>query len=166
MKTFLNLRNIFVAMTLSLSVCLHSSSTIAKTTTTTAVATTTTTTVTTTNTPNNCTNCPKKQHPHSFKHKMKTKVPLREVNSEYAYNKFQKRKNPYKDISLYVGIASGFKSSMDTSGVWETLPNGDRVWRMQLHSDSDWLKGIGVQTTELILPEGCTLFFIAPTRNS
>ncbi|HNI44463.1 MAG TPA: hypothetical protein PK230_07195, partial [Chitinophagales bacterium] len=120
MTQFLNLRNIFVAMILLLSVCLHSSNTIAKTTTTTTVAITA-------DTPNNCTNCAKKQQPHSFKHKMKTKVPLREVNSEYAYNKFQKRKNPYKDISLYVGIASGFKSSMDTSGVWETLPNGDRV---------------------------------------
>ncbi|MBL7784951.1 MAG: hypothetical protein JNM36_03540 [Chitinophagales bacterium] len=157
MKDFSHLRNIFVAMTLSLSVCLNSSSTIAKTTTTTAAAITA-------DTPNNCTNCPKKQHPYSFKHKMKTKVPLREVNSEYAYNKFLKRKNPYLDFSFYVGIASEFKSNMDTSGVWETLPNGDRVWRMQLHSDSDWLKGIGVQTTELILPEGCTLFFYSPDK--
>jgi uncharacterized protein (DUF2249 family) len=157
MKDFSHLRNIFVAMFLSLSVCLNSSSTIAKTTTTTAVAITA-------DTPNNCTNCPKKQQPHSFKHKMKTKVPVQVVKSEEAYQDFLKRKVKNLDFSYYVGISSPFRSSMDTSGVWETLPNGDRVWRMQLHANSDWLKGIGVQTTELILPEGCTLFFYSPDK--
>ena len=144
MKTLLNFRNIFVAIVLSLLMWHNSSAA--------------------TNTPDNCTTCTKKQQPYSFKHKMKTKVPVQTPDSEAAYSKFLKRKNPYLDFSFYVGIASEFKSSMDTNGLWETLPNGDRVWRMQLHANSDWLKGIGVQTTEFVLPEGCSLFFYSPDK--
>jgi hypothetical protein len=155
MKTFLNLRNIFVAMFLSLSVCLNSSSTIAKTTTTTAVAITA-------DTPNNCTNCPKKQQPHSFKHKMKTKVVPTMVDPQEAYEEFMKKKNKQRDISQYLGeYDSKFSCTLDGSGqgIWETLPNGDRVWRINLCSSSNLITAIGVLlSSDLYIPEGCQLF--------
>ena len=148
MKTLLNFRNIFVAIVLSLLVC-HNS---------------TAANTSTTDTPNNCTTCTKKQQPYSFKHKMKTKVPVQEVNLEKAYQDFLKTKNPYWDFSFYLGVSDSFKTNMDTNGLWETLPNGDRVWRMQLHTDHAWVTGIGIKTTDLVLPEGCSLFFYSPDK--
>ncbi|MBL7784950.1 MAG: hypothetical protein JNM36_03535, partial [Chitinophagales bacterium] len=157
MKDFSHLRNIFVAMFLLLSVCLNSSSTIAKTTTTTVT--------TTTNTPNNCTNCAKKQQPHSFKHKMKTKVVPTMVDPQEAYEELtQKDMNKYQDISDYLGKYDNFATNLDEYGIWEIIPNGDRVWRFCISSQNEIITGIGIHSSKMFIPEGGELFFYSPDK--
>ncbi|MBL7784952.1 MAG: hypothetical protein JNM36_03545 [Chitinophagales bacterium] len=157
MKDFSHLRNIFVAMFLLLSVCLYSSSTIAKTTTTTAA-------VITADTPNNCTNCPKKQQPHSFKHKMKTKVVPTMVDPQYAYDKFMKTKNKYAEVSDYLGKFDTKHFSLQNDGIWEELPNGDRVWRLTISSKSNLITSLGISTEKIVIPEGGYLFFYSQDK--
>ena len=38
----------------------------------------------------------------------------------------------HKDIPWRFGIEQNVSLNLNNSGIWETLPNGDRVWRLSL----------------------------------
>ena len=50
--------------------------------------------------------------------------------------------------------------SLEENGSWTILPNGDRVWRVQLYAQQ--AKGLFVYYDDLYLPEGARLFMHSP----
>ena len=106
----------------------------------------------------------KKEVPYSFKHKLKTKVVANVLDPQAAYNEFLKDKNPYMDISFYLGLYTKFKATLDSSGVWENLPNGDRLWRLKLSTQSNLITGIGIHSSDMTLPKGGKLFFYSDDK--
>ena len=107
----------------------------------------------------------KKEVPYSFKHKLKTKVTADVVDPQAAYNKFMKDKNPYLDITCYLGqYDTKYKYTLDGSGTWETLPNGDRLWRLKLTTQSELITGIGVHSSKMNIPQGGKLFFYSDDK--
>ena len=110
----------------------------------------------------------KQELPYSFKHKLKTnnKVVAKVVDPQYAYNKFMKTKNPYKDISFYLGKYTKFITGLDSIGTWETLRNGDRIWRLKLTTQSNLITGIGVHSSKMNIPQGGKLFFYSDDKKT
>lgn len=54
------------------------------------------------------------------------------------------------------GFEHAVHLSLDNSGSWATMPNGDRVWRLMLHCPG--ALSINLQWSEYIIPEGARMF--------
>ncbi len=107
----------------------------------------------------------KKEAPYSFKHKLKTKVVANVLDPQAAYDKLTKEQmNRFQDISQYLGSYGKFKATLDSSGTWETLPNGDRLWRLKLSTQSNLITGIGIHSSDMTLPKGGKLFFYSDDK--
>lgn len=59
------------------------------------------------------------------------------------------------------GVNHATDLSLDNSGVWNTLPNGDRVWRLRLALEG--ALSINFEFNEFIVPEGAMVFAYTPS---
>jgi len=62
----------------------------------------------------------------------------------------------YKDISWRFGIEQFVNLNLNNSGVWQTLLNGDRIWRVEIKSPN--AKTINLNYNSFLLPVGATFF--------
>ncbi|MBL4593640.1 MAG: T9SS type A sorting domain-containing protein, partial [Flavobacteriales bacterium] len=62
----------------------------------------------------------------------------------------------YKDIAWRFGIEQFVNLNLSNSGVWETLSNGDRIWRLEIQSPN--AKTINLNYSSFHLPTGATFF--------
>ena len=62
----------------------------------------------------------------------------------------------YKDIAWRFGKIISVNLNLNNSGVWELLPNGDRVWRLKIKSPS--AKTINLNYSSFQIPIGATFF--------
>ena len=109
----------------------------------------------------------KKEVPYSFKHKLKTKVTADVLDPQTVYEGFMKTVNSHLfEISHYLGSwERNYKRSLSNSGTWETLPNGDRLWRLKITTTGNTVTGIGVHGSDKIhIPEGGKLFFYSDDK--
>ena len=51
---------------------------------------------------------------------------------------------------------------LNNSGLWQRLPNGDRLWRVQIHAPG--AKTINLIYSDFFLPHGASLFLYSPDR--
>ena len=117
---------------------------------------------------NNNNNKPKQELPYSFKHKLKTnnKVVAQIIDPQAAYNKFLKEKNQKMPINFYLGVYDKFSATLDSSGTWENLANGDRVWRLKISTQSNLITGMGIHSSKMQIPQGGKLFFYSDDKKS
>ena len=54
------------------------------------------------------------------------------------------------------GVGQDLNAGIENSGQWDTLPNGDKVWRLRVHSPS--AKSLNFVFQEYKLPEGAELY--------
>ncbi|PJA09026.1 MAG: hypothetical protein COX70_02475 [Flavobacteriales bacterium CG_4_10_14_0_2_um_filter_32_8] len=62
----------------------------------------------------------------------------------------------HKDIAWRFGIEQSVNLNLNNSGLWETLPNGDRIWRLDIKSPNS--KTINLNYSSFYLPIGATFF--------
>lgn len=62
----------------------------------------------------------------------------------------------HKDIAWRFGIEQFVNLNLTNSGVWETLSNGDRIWRLEIKSPN--AKTINLNYSSFQLPVGATFF--------
>ena len=62
----------------------------------------------------------------------------------------------HKDIPWRFGIEQSVSLNLNNSGIWETLPNGDRVWRLEINSPN--ALSINLNFDSFHLPNGATFF--------
>ncbi|MBO4402860.1 MAG: hypothetical protein J5792_04140, partial [Bacteroidales bacterium] len=74
--------------------------------------------------------------PYSFTHQLEGEVPVCRVSHES--NAALLRKEPFENKSgdFVFGQEIAVNYSTLNAGKWEELSNGDRLWRLALHSDS------------------------------
>lgn len=115
--------------------------------------------------PNND-NKPKQELPYSFKHpkQLKAKVIAQLINPQVAYNKLLKDKGEKMDISFYLGAYDNFTATLDSSGTWEKIANGDRIWRLKITTQSGIITGMGIHSSDMHIPEGGKLFFYSDDK--
>ena len=75
---------------------------------------------------------------------------IEDEDSEYA--RFEK--------SYRVGVEIPVAITSASSGQWDNLSNGDRIWRLRIRCNG--AKGIGINYDNLTLPEGADLFVYTP----
>jgi lysyl endopeptidase len=68
------------------------------------------------------------------------------------------------DKSTPIRFAKSFAVNFDplTSGTWTNLPNGDRIWMIGVESEGAF--SIGVQFSDLFLPQGATIYIYNETH--
>ena len=69
------------------------------------------------------------------------------------------REKPYR-----VGVEVPVKISPDSEGQWDNIPGGGRVWRATIRCKD--AQGLGLNYSELRLPEGSDLFVYTPDHSS
>lgn len=62
----------------------------------------------------------------------------------------------YKNIAWRFGIELPVNLTLNNSGIWESLPNGDRVWRLKITVPN--AKSINLNYNHFFLPNGATFF--------
>ncbi|MGB0882171.1 MAG: T9SS type A sorting domain-containing protein [Vicingaceae bacterium] len=62
----------------------------------------------------------------------------------------------HKDIAWRFGIEQNVNLNLNNSGLWTTLNNGDRVWRLEIKSPN--AKSINLNYSNFKLPQGATFF--------
>lgn len=62
----------------------------------------------------------------------------------------------HKDIPWRFGIEQNVSLNLNNSGIWETLPNGDRVWRLEINSPN--ALSINLNFDAFNIPNGATFF--------
>ncbi|MDF1673310.1 MAG: T9SS type A sorting domain-containing protein [Vicingaceae bacterium] len=62
----------------------------------------------------------------------------------------------HKDIPWRFGIERSVSLNLNNSGIWETLPNGDRVWRLEINSPN--ALSINFNFNAFNIPNGATFF--------
>ena len=62
----------------------------------------------------------------------------------------------HKDIAWRFGIEQFVQLNLNNSGLWTTLTNGDRVWRLEIKSPN--AKSINLNYNNFKLPVGATFF--------
>lgn len=62
----------------------------------------------------------------------------------------------HKDIAWRFGIEQQVNLTLNNSGIWEILPNGDKVWRLEIKSPN--ALSINLNYNKFILPIGATFF--------
>lgn len=68
----------------------------------------------------------------------------------------------HKDIPWRFGIEQNVSLNLNNSGIWETLPNGDRVWRLEINSPN--ALSINLNFDSFNLPKGATFFVFNKTQ--
>jgi hypothetical protein len=61
---------------------------------------------------------------------------------------------------LRFGINHATDLGLDNSGVWETLPNGDRVWRLDIHLEG--ALSVNFEFDDYVVPEGAMVYVYTP----
>lgn len=69
-----------------------------------------------------------------------------------------------KDQPYRFGKEFEVNLTLENSGKWETLPNGDRIWRLKINSPN--AKSINLEYSHYKLPEGGKLFLHNPSYSS
>ncbi len=69
-----------------------------------------------------------------------------------------------KDAPWRFGIEHGVDLGVDNSGVWDILPNGDRVWRLNIVSEG--AKTINFVFDQYKLPAGASVYLYSDDRSS
>ncbi len=100
--------------------------------------------------------------PYSFQHKEQLD-PLYEINIlEEVNNQEWLEKttsgDPHKALQFAVPQAVNF--NLNNSGQWEVLPNGDRLWRLQILSEG--AKSLNLTFDQFHLPKDAKLFIYNP----
>ena len=96
--------------------------------------------------------------PYSFNNNLNSFIPLFTVpaiNIE-PYKAEDAITDQYKDIPWRFGIEVPVNLNLINSGLWETLPNGDRIWRLSISSPN--ATSINLNYSGFYLPENATLF--------
>ncbi len=90
--------------------------------------------------------------PYSFTHQLEGEVPVCRVSHES--NAALLRKEPFENKSgdFVFGQEIAVNYSTLNAGKWEELSNGDRLWRLALHSDSAY--SLNLQFDYFYLPRG------------
>lgn len=76
-----------------------------------------------------------------------------DVNSLKAEDEIESQ---YKDIPMRFAYGHDVNYTTDNSGEWFVLPNGDKIWRLRVHSKK--ALSINVTFSKYNLPEGAKLF--------
>lgn len=72
--------------------------------------------------------------------------------------------NDTTNTSLFrFGYAIDVDFGMDNSGTWDTLPNGDKIWRLKIKSDGAY--SINLIYDDFGMPEGSQFFVYSEDRN-
>lgn len=101
------------------------------------------------------------EFPYSFSHPLKQEVPFTTLVSEYRIEAAKKDLKTL-EVGTLAGLSTGgiFKNCFEM-GVWEDLPNGDRIWRMGFELDIAF--GIDFNLT-MKIPEKAYLSFYSVDR--
>lgn len=86
-----------------------------------------------------------------------TEVDLTSLQAEDAINDLR------RDIPWRFGTELSVNLSMNTSGTWDQLPNGDRIWRLNIVSDG--AKTLNFVFSDFFLPTGASLYFYNQERS-
>lgn len=85
-----------------------------------------------------------------------TTVPTVEMPSIDAAAYLIEDEQTPKDVPLRFGVPLDVSLNLKNHGVWSVLPNGDRVWRLRIHSAD--ARSINLMYDEFFMPEGGKLF--------
>lgn len=104
-------------------------------------------------------------NPYSFNHPaLKAKVPTATMPKiDIAALKAEDALNEGNKQVYRFGESIEANLNLKNSGVWETLPNGDRLWRLQIHAQN--AKSINLIYNDFYLPQGAKLFLYNANQN-
>ena len=96
--------------------------------------------------------------PYSIKNKntLETELklmPILDIDELLKEDSNQPPATPYR-----YGYKFDVNYNLDNSGAWTTLPNGDRVWSLTIHSEGAY--AISLEYNQFFLPEGSSLYII------
>ncbi len=101
--------------------------------------------------------------PYSFSHKNLDKnipqvqIPQPDLNQLQAEDAIT---DQYKDIPWRFGVVNPVNLDVTNSGVWTTLKNGDRIWRLKIYAPN--AVSINLNYDRFYLPKGGKLFLYTP----
>lgn len=96
--------------------------------------------------------------PYSSKYNLRDLVPVIEMPSFDAQQEIDQNNAESELIAKPFRFAKSFevKADLTNSGIWENLPNGDKVWRLRLKSEG--AHSMNVIFSEYYIPEGAKVF--------
>jgi len=100
----------------------------------------------------------RKGNPPSFSYNnISAQVPLIELNSSVKTTIANVNHYNKADATpLEIGFTTKAEMNMDNSGVWNDLPNGDKIWRLSLSSLG--AEALDVYFSNFYLPDRCELY--------
>jgi len=100
----------------------------------------------------------RKGNPPSFsQNNLSAQVPLIELNkADKPAIAIDDNYNKADATPLEIGYTIRIDMDMDNSGIWNDLPNGDRIWRLSLNSKG--AEALDVYFTDFYLPDRCELY--------
>lgn len=103
--------------------------------------------------------------PYSFNHpSIKAEIPTAKMPKiDLAALKAEDALNESNKQVYRFGKSIEVSLNLDNSGVWQTLPNGDKLWRLQIHSKD--AKSINLIYSDFYLPKGGKLFLYNANRS-
>ncbi len=102
--------------------------------------------------------------PPSFTNQdLATKVPLVVLNAPQTKLIDEVEYDKYGALPLEIGKTINTDFNLNNSGVWSSLPNGDRMWRLSLQSKG--AEALNVYFTNFYIPDYCELFIYNESGN-
>lgn len=98
-------------------------------------------------------------NPTSFTNALFQDIPIYQlpiVNEEILKAEDERERKEDKATPLRFGQDFQVQLNLNNSGVWETLPNGDRVWRLQIESRN--AKSLNFIFSDFYMPQGGKFF--------
>ncbi len=109
----------------------------------------------------------KEGKPKSFSSAMKKEIhtittPAIDVKKLLAEDEKEQREN--KDAPFRFGCPIQVNYSLDNSGTWEELENGDRVWRLKIYSQEAY--SLNLIYSDFFMPEDATFFVYSEDKST
>ncbi|MBC8346389.1 MAG: trypsin-like peptidase domain-containing protein [Candidatus Marinimicrobia bacterium] len=101
--------------------------------------------------------------PKSFSISLEKDVPVLTMQTVNVDSLTNEDKKATSDTPYRFGYGFDVSYNLDNSGVWETLPDGGRVWRLNIFAPGAF--SINLIYDQFWLPPGATLFLYNPTKS-
>ncbi|HNL06428.1 MAG TPA: trypsin-like peptidase domain-containing protein, partial [Chitinophagales bacterium] len=97
--------------------------------------------------------------PYGTTHRLKKTVPIASPYSKWRNDHISEtiEKMPLKQLGSVAEQPTNY--TLDNSGVWETLPNGDRVWRLGIRCELGYAISLW---TKIVIPKGGYFTYYSP----
>ena len=105
--------------------------------------------------------------PHTFKTKLQYPISLIDLIKTPALNHkkiaTEDAQNEADNLPPRFGYTFDVEHSLENSGTWIPLPNGDRLWRLRIHCPE--ARSINLTYSDFYLPKGATFYLYNPDRS-